>query len=189
MSVQDRHHWDEVYRARAGAAYPPPDPLLFEYVPPLLEPGESEVRALDLAGGVGQNGLWLAAQGYTVDVVDISRAGLKLAHDEMQRRGLRSVNLYPVDLDEYTLPEAAYALICVFRFLQRDYFPQLRAAVQPGGRILYETFNRNHLASARDFNPAYVLEEGELAGYFADWKIVHHIEGKRASSIVAIKPG
>jgi len=134
-----------------------------------------------------------------VDVVDISRAGLTLAHDEMQRRGLRSVNLYPVDLDEYTLPEAAYAVICVFRFLQRDYFPQLRAAVQPGGRILYETFNRHHLATARDFNPAYVLEEGELAGYlleegelagyFADWKIVHHIEGKRASSIVAIKPG
>jgi hypothetical protein len=34
-----------------------------------------------------------------------------------------------------------------------------------------------------------VLEEGELAGYFADWRILHHAEGRRASSIVAIKPG
>jgi SAM-dependent methyltransferase len=188
MSAQDRQHWDTVYRERGLVPYPPPDPLLFEYVPPLPAEGEAEVRALDLAGGVGQNGLWLAAQGYTVDIVDISRAGLKLAQDEMGRRRLRTVNLYPVDLDDYTLPEAAYAVICVFRFLKRDYFPQLRAALQPGGRILYETFNRNYLATARDFNPAFVLEEGELAGYFADWKIIHHVEGRRASSIVAVKP-
>jgi tellurite methyltransferase len=185
MSTQDRQRWDEVYREKAEAAYPPPDPLLFEYVPPV--PDDGQHRALDMACGLGQNGLWLAAQGYSVDMIDISRVALLRAQDEMGRRKIHNANLYQVDLDNYTFPAEAYELICVFRFLRRDLFPPLRQAVRPGGRIVYQTFNRRYLEEAPGFNPAFLLEIGELAGYFADWKILHHIDGKPFSSIVAIK--
>src|SRR5690606_21845859 len=62
MAEGDRSRWDGIYRQRNHLPYPDPDPLLFEYTPPLTT--SYEKRALDLAGGLGQNGLWLAQQGY-----------------------------------------------------------------------------------------------------------------------------
>ncbi|MBL8164835.1 MAG: methyltransferase domain-containing protein [Anaerolineae bacterium] len=186
MTAQQRVHWDEKYRAKKTEPYPHPDPLLFEFTPPIMD--EAEHRALDLASGVGQNGLWLAAQGYVVDLIDISRVALLRAQVEMGARGLRNVNLYPSDLDSHEFVQNQYEVICVFRYLQRDLFPGLRNAVAPGGRIIYETFNQRYLQTAPDFNPDYLLGQGELAGFFADWRILHHREGKQISQLVAVKP-
>lgn len=185
MSGQDRLRWDDIYRGKpTDEPYPKPDPLLFEFTP--LVTGEA--RALDLASGLGQNGLWLAAQGYIVDLIDISRVALLRAQSEMGKRGLRNVNLYPSDLDSHDFTGTAYQIVCVFRYLNRDIFPKLRNCIAPGGRIIYETFNQRHLEMNPDFNPNYVLTPGELAGYFADWKIVHHLEAKHITQLVAIKP-
>jgi SAM-dependent methyltransferase len=186
VSAEDRIRWDAIYRERINSDYPPPDPLLFDYTPPLT-PGQ-EFRALDLAAGPGQNGLWLAAQGYTVDIMDISRIALLRAHSEMASRNLRSANLLPVDLDTVELPANFYDLVCVFRYLKRDLFPQLRACIRPGGRLLYETFNVRYRAIVPDFNPAFLLEVGELAGYFADWKLLLNSEETHISQLVARKP-
>jgi SAM-dependent methyltransferase len=185
VAAQDRIRWDQIYRDQEQA-YPPPDPLLFEYTPPILD--SAEHRALDVAAGVGQNGLWLAAQGYLVDMIDVSRIALLKAQDEMGRRQIRSVNLYQADLDTYEFQPNTYELICVFRYLKREMIPHLRSCVRPGGRILYETYNIRYLETVPGFNPAFLLEIGELAGYFADWKILHNIDGKQMSSLVAIKP-
>lgn len=185
MSVEDRVRWDTIYFQQTHLAYPDPDPFLFEYAPPLV--GTEELRALDLAGGVGQNGLWLAEQGYTVDIIDISRMALLQGRSETIARGLRNVNLLQYDLDSVELKHS-YHLICVFRFLKRDLFSQIRAAVAPGGRVVYETFNSRYLQIKPQFNPAYLLEPGELAGYFADWKILHKSELRYISRVVAIKP-
>lgn len=186
MTIQDRQRWDQVYRERAEGDYPPPDPLLFEYTPPIND--EAEHRALDLACGLGQNGLWMAAQGYTVDMLDISRVALLRVQDEMGRRKVHSANLYQVDLDAHTLTADTYEIVCVFRYLKRDLFTQLRHTVRPGGRIVYETFNQRYRDDVPAFNPAFLLEVGELAGYFADWKILYNADGKQMSSLVAVKP-
>ena len=122
MSAEDRIRWDDIYRERDHLPYPDPDPLLFEYTPP-VDP-ESGLRALDLAAGMGQNGLWLASQGYTVDIMDISRVGLSRARGQMALHQLRNVNLLQVDLDELELEEESYQVVCVFRYLNRDFFPQ-----------------------------------------------------------------
>jgi SAM-dependent methyltransferase len=185
VAAQDRVRWDQVYKEHSNG-FPPPDPLLFEFTPPVLD--EADHRALDVAAGIGQNGLWLAAQGYLVDMIDVSRVALLKAQDEMGRRQVRNVNLYQADLDIHEFVPNTYELVCVFRYLKRDLFPQLRSCVRPGGRILYETFNIRYLDSVPGFNPAFLLEIGELAGYFADWKILHNIDGKQMSSLVAIKP-
>jgi tellurite methyltransferase len=185
MTAQDRTRWDQLYKEQ-NEAIPPPDPLLFEFTPPIND--DEEHRALDVAAGLGQNGMWLAAQGYTVNMIDVSRIALLKAQDEMGKRQLRNINLYQADLDSYDFPNNAYELICVFRYMKRDMFPHLRTCVRPGGRILYETFNVRYLDSVPGFNPNYLLEVGELAGYFADWKILHNIDGRQVSSLVAIKP-
>ena len=123
--------WDKVYRERHKQPFPAPDPLLLQYAPP-TESG----RALDLAAGLGQNGLWLAEQGYTVDVMDISRVALNRARSEMTMRNLRSVNLLLMDLDTLSLEVNHYDLLCVFRYLKRTIWDDIKNAVRPGGRII-----------------------------------------------------
>jgi SAM-dependent methyltransferase len=186
MTSRDRLHWDEVYSEPAEETYPPPDPLLFPFTPPLRV--TPSATALDLAGGLGQNALWLAGQGYVVDLVDISRVALTRAQKEADVRGLRGINFYQIDLDETGLEPATYDLIVVFRFLSRALMPQIRAALRPGGRIIYQTFNTHLLDTKPDMNPDYLLRLGELAGTFGDWRILRSSEPAHISQIVAVKP-
>lgn len=185
MSAQDRARWDKIYRDQSHKPFPPPDPLLYEYVP---APASSTSRALDFASGLGQNGLWLAAQGYIVDLMDISRFALSRARTEMTVRNLRNANLLQVDLDEVTLEADYYEVVCVFRYLKRDLLPELAKSISPGGRIIYETFNPHYLTIVPGFNTEFLLHQGELAAAFAGWQILLDTEIEHISQFVAVKP-
>lgn len=185
MSQAERSHWDSLYRQHLNSTFPSPDPLLFDHTPPVDSPNQ---RALDLAGGRGQNGLWLASQGYVVDVLDISRVALMNGRAEMTRRGLRTINFLQADLDTEELKLNKYHLVCVFRFLKRDFFPQLRASIRPEGRIIYEAYNTHYLRDYPDCNPDYLLRPGELASLFPNWTILYQSDNKQTSRLVALKP-
>lgn len=45
------------------------------------------------------------------------------------------------DLDTIRIPEAAFAVVMVFNYLDRKRFPEMVRAVRPGGFLLYETFH------------------------------------------------
>ena len=186
MSAEDRLRWNKTYQSRDMLLFPAPDPLLKEFTPSL--PPEKAARALDLAAGVGQNGLWLAEQGYATDIMDISRVALNRARAEMGFRNLRNVNLLQVDVDTLQIEPGTYDLICVFRYLKRDLFGLLKQSVKSGGRVIYETFNINYLYEVPGFNKAYLLKTRELASYFDDWYVLHDEEVDHISRIVAVKP-
>jgi tellurite methyltransferase len=188
VSEGDRRRWDSRYRQWASDPFPVPDPLLFQFTPPAIIGRDQRSRALDLACGRGQNGLWLAEQGYSVDLLDVSREALQMARDEAGRRGLRTLNFLCADLESTPLEPNTYDLICVFRFLNRGLFPALRAAVRPGGRIIYETFHLGHLKSQPAFDPAHLLNPGELAAFFSDWRLLRQHEGDTTAQIVTLKP-
>ncbi len=186
MTVQDRKRWDTRYRALPKGRLPDPDPLLFQYTPP-VSGASPELRALDLAAGLGQNGLWLAEQGYSVDLLDISREALRRAQYDAGLRGVHNVNFIQVDLDETALQSEAYDLICVFRYFQRDLFPRIRESVRRGGRVIYQTYTSGALAEMPDMNPAYLAQPGELAGAFADWELLRNHETEIMAQVVAVK--
>ncbi|MCC6802321.1 MAG: class I SAM-dependent methyltransferase [Anaerolineae bacterium] len=187
MTAHDRVRWDAAYRDRiAEGGYPDPDPLLFQFTPPLR--AGTTATALDVAAGLGQNGLWLAEQGYTVDLIDVSRVALLHAQAEATRRNLRSANFLQRDLDGAAFEPNAYDLVCVFRFLQRDLIAPIRAAVRPGGRVIYQTYNTRYQALRPTMHPDYLLGIGELSGYFGDWKLLYNSEPQHISQIVAVKP-
>lgn len=186
MSAQDRVRWDSIFRERLDAPFPDPNPLLLEFVPPLPEGRRS--RALDLACGLGQNGLWLASQGYSTDLMDISRVALNRARKEMQQRNLRNINLLQVDLDDQDLEDEVYEVTCVFYYLKRSILRKLLASVAPGGRLVYETFNMLYLERVPEFNTEFLLSTGELETIFAGWNVLHHDETDHISQIVAVKP-
>jgi tellurite methyltransferase len=188
MSAEDRIRWDAIYRDRLNQPYPDPDPLLFSYTPRVPNHPDFPLRALDLAGGFGQNALWLASQGYAVDLVEISRVALNRARAEMAIRNLRDVNLLQEDMEDFTLYNDRYDLICVFRFLNRNLFPQICDALSSGGRIIYETFNERYIFERPDFNRDYLLTDGELPAAFPGWQVVFHDETSYVTQFVAIKP-
>jgi len=198
MSANDRIRWDDIYKKRQKTEFPKPDTLLLDYAPAPEE--DSELRALDLAAGLGQNGLWLAEQGYNTDIMDISRVGLRIARAEMTMRNIRRANLLQVDIDKLVLrrsgmcdgiheicPES-YDLIVVFRYLRRPLFPILKEAIRSGGRIVYETFNLNYLETVPEFNRDFLLEEGELEEAFINWRFVYYDESTHVTQMVAVKP-
>jgi tellurite methyltransferase len=114
---------------------------------------------------------------------------LQRARAEMAMRNLRNVNLLQIDVDTLELKAESYDLICVFRYLKRDLFPLLAAAIKPGGRIIYETFNLRYLNVVPQFNRDFLLEDDELQGYFGGWQIVHTEEADHhISQLVAVKP-
>lgn len=186
MSAEDRVRWDSVYKQRSHEPYPDPDPLLLQYIPP-ADP-DAKLTALDLAGGLGQNALWLASQGYVVDLMDVSRVALQRARAEMAIRNLRNVNLLQVDVDEIQLEEASYNLVIVTRYLKRDLFPRIKEAIKPGGRVIYDTFNVRYLEQVPAFNTSFLLDIGELRSYFLTWTIISEDEEDHNSRIVAVKP-
>jgi 2-polyprenyl-3-methyl-5-hydroxy-6-metoxy-1,4-benzoquinol methylase len=173
MSIEDRLRWDAKYAEKTLSDRLEPDDWLIETVS-AFSPG----RALDLACGMGQNSLWLARQGWQVDAVDISPAGLELASRLAASHGAR-VHWIAADLDSFTPEPKVYDLVLVFRFLERTRLPgKIESALRPGGWLLYETFTTAQLSrpESRMRNPAFALLPGELPRLFPSLRIISYTE-------------
>jgi SAM-dependent methyltransferase len=161
--INDRQqHWDEKWMLRRAADAPALCELLLKYQAQLT-PG----RALDVACGLGQNAIWLAQHGWRVEAIDISPVALERARANAAQANV-PVHFIQADVIEYAWPVAAYDLILVRRFLERQLLPVLRRALAPGGWLFYETFNQRKRITQRDFPAAYLLGEGELRQVFCD---------------------
>lgn len=151
---------------------------------------------LDLAGGYGHNGLFLAKKGLPVIVCDVSEEALKRAEKSSQKAGLK-VKIWRVDLEEEgvnPLDENAYGGILVFRYLHRPLISCIKKALKGDGILIYETFTMKHTQFGKPCNPDFLLKDGELKEWFRGWHIIHYFEGilenpKRAvAQIVCRKP-
>ena len=174
----DRLRWNRKYGRGEGPAHFEPQAFLVEHAG-LLRRAARGGLALDVACGFGGNALYLAAQGYTVDAVDVSEVALEAAGAEAERRGLRErIRLVQADVDRWPVPPERYDLMVVFFYLNRALMPRLARGLRPGGLLFQANRNRRHLVIRPDFSPDYLLEVGELgrmavaAGldvvYFAD---------------------
>ena len=63
--------------------------------------------------------------------------------------------------------------------------PALRDAVKPGGRIFYETFTTRQAERGHPTNPAFLLEDGELAELMAPFAILRSREGEFDGRFIA----
>jgi SAM-dependent methyltransferase len=174
MDARDR--WNERY-ARPDREWMPETPAEW-----LVEHGELLTgggRALDVACGDGRNALYLAQLGYMVDAIDVSDVAIAGLRAATEARGL-TMTIAPrvVDLEREPLPAGPYDVIVVLNFLQRDLFGALAQALAPGGLLLFETLARAHVDElGHSFNPAYLIEPGELPRAFAQLEVVDHREG------------
>ncbi len=119
--------------------------------------------------GRGRHALVLARHGFRTFGVDLKYDAVRDAMAAAAREGLR-IRGWCADLTRSPLPRAAFDLIVVTRYLQRDLFEALKAAVVPGGYVIYETFTVAQLARGTGpTSPDHLLRPGELPSYFAGW--------------------
>jgi rhodanese-related sulfurtransferase len=153
-----------------------PSPLLVDNID-LLPEG----KVLDLAMGYGRNALFLANRGYEVEGIDNSTECVKRVRKLAETSEL-NLTAVCADLEKgHEIKEEEYDLLICFYYLHRPLFPAIIQAVKPGGAVVYETLNPEHL-----------LKPNELLQVFSNWRILRYREGivderKALEGIVAVK--
>jgi hypothetical protein len=114
----------------------------------------------------------LAAEGFSVYGVDVRFDAVHAAVSLAAAEGLL-VRGWCADLTATVLPASFFSFICASRYLQRDLFPALCAALVPGGVVVYETFTIRQRALGRGpTSPAHLLEPGELVTQFPGFDVL-----------------
>jgi len=134
-------------------------------------------RALDIATGKGRNAIFLAEQGFDVVAIDVSPVALDEARQRAAGKSL-SISWQQADLERIELPEATYDLVVDFNYLQRSLIPQIKAALKPGGHVIFETYLTGQEILGHPKNPAYLLRHNELLELFRDFRVLCYREGK-----------
>jgi SAM-dependent methyltransferase len=168
----ERAKWEARYRLGDHPHDGPPSSLLRRWLSRL-----PRGRALDVATGLGRNALLLARAGYEVDAVDISPAALREAARRGRRAGLRRIRWIVADLDRYRMPHARYDVVVNAFFLKRRLFPALRAAVRPGGVLVFETHLNMGKRGEAPPHRRHWLRPSELRRRFRDWDVLYLKEG------------
>ena len=131
--------WDERFSEGEYPTDPDPSPVLRAYVDTL-----PEGRALDVAAGTGRNTLFLANEGYDVDALDQSQAGLDIIEERAAETGVAGrVETIPADATEYDFPEETYDVITISFFRTLDQLGDIKTALKPDGVLFYQ----HHLQS------------------------------------------
>jgi len=181
-----RSSWDNRYRERSA----PTDPAAFvtvELAPLLRSPG----RALDLAGGAGRHGVWLAERGWDTTMIDTSEVAVALAAERAEEAGV-GLTLIHSDLTAEALPEGPWNLVLIVHYLQRDLFPTAIDLLANEGLIAFSVATERNLERRERPPLPYLLEEGEAPSLVDGLQILHYaegwsIEGRHEARVVARK--
>jgi 2-polyprenyl-3-methyl-5-hydroxy-6-metoxy-1,4-benzoquinol methylase len=156
-----------------------PSPFIVEWLERIAGergPSTRDLRALDVAMGRGRHALPLARAGFRTFGIDVNLEAVRAAMAEGQREGVR-IEGWCADLTQHPLPRGRFDLVVVSRYLQRDLFPPLQAALAPGGVMIYETFTTHQRALDRPPTSAdHLLEAGELRERFEGLELLFYEE-------------
>ncbi len=165
--MNDRVRWNKKYRAEFQHGRINANLMRYAH---LLKRG----RVLDLAGGLGQNGAWLASQSNAFCIInaDISEEGLLRAPKETAR--------VVVDAAQLPFPNHSFDTILNVRFFD----PRVNFSQQltRDGTIFFETFTTADEKYRPDFNPAHRFDPAQIPEIFRGLEILYQREtddGKR----------
>jgi len=163
--------WDERFRRGEYPTDPDPSPVLERYVDSF-----PDGRALDVATGTGRNAVFLAGEGYRVDAIDQSRAGLEIARENARERGVADrLSLVQADVSEYCFPEDAYDVVTISFYRCVDRLPDIKEALTDGGVL----FVQHHLRTTDpiDSGPStdrYRFAANELLNACLDMTVLYY---------------
>jgi SAM-dependent methyltransferase len=174
VSAAERDKWDARYRDGAYESRTHATALLAEWLPRL-----PRGRALDVACGAGRNSLFLAANGFSVTALDISRVALERGRSAAAERSL-DVEWLCADLDEdlaRALPAGPFDLIVWVRYVHRALMPQLIARLAVGGALVCEQHLQTDQPVAGPTSREFRLAPGEVRRSAQSLHIQYEYEG------------
>lgn len=123
---------------------------------------------LDIAAGRGRHSRLFAQRGHKVTAID---------RDVTYLTGLGApVEIIQADLETpggaWPLGNRRFAGIVVTNYLHRPLFPSIRAALAPGGVLIYETFAIGNERFGKPNNPNFLLKPGELLELAAGLRVL-----------------
>lgn len=119
----------------------------------LIVPGS---QVLDLACGAGRHMRYLASLGHRMLGVDRNEEALSAAS------AWGSPLQADIENEAWPMAGQRFGAVVVTNYLWRPLWPQILAAVQPGGVLLYETFAQGHETVGRPSRADFLLQPGEL---------------------------
>lgn len=188
MAHTDSIRWNERYLNAPQVWQAAPRSILTAHRHLLARPG----LAVDMAMGLGANAAYLVQAGWRVIGVDIADAAVFRA-----RRHCPQIQAVVADLEHFWLPHNHFDLILNLYYLDRALWPLYRAALKPGGLLIYETLLRDMQTAQPELPSQYLLLPGELRAAFQDWEILFDQEGwiasdhghqKAVASLIARRP-
>jgi tellurite methyltransferase len=129
----------------------------------------------DIAMGNGRDALFLSEKGFFVTGLEGSIEAIKISKETM---ALKNLFVWPVRGDAKALPyrKNSFDGVIVFYFLQREAVDETRALLKKGGIFIYETYLKRQNNIDRPRNPAHLLDDGELIGYFRGFELLFYEE-------------
>jgi SAM-dependent methyltransferase len=142
--------------------------------------------ALDVACGSGRHAVWLASHGYRIRAVDRSATAIAaLSAHPLAASGLIEARVRDLETGRPVIAARGFDVVVVTHYLHRPLFPQLVAALRPGGVLVYETFTVAQAARGKPTNPEFLLRPGELTALLRPLEILAEREGEFDGRMVA----
>jgi tellurite methyltransferase len=153
-----------------------PSPFIVEWIDRIARARDGRLRALDVAMGSGRHAGMMARAGLVTFGVDVKLSAVQAAVKTARDQGAQ-IGGWCADLTQYPLRRGWFDVIVVSRYLQRNLFPDLRAALAPGGVLIYETFTIDQRALGRPpTSPDHLLQPGELRTAFDEVDLLFYEE-------------
>jgi len=171
VTDEDRTRWD----ARHAAATLDSEPSRVLTEPPLVDYLPRVGRALDLAGGTGRHGVWLAKRGLDVTVADVSPVGLARAEERAAGLGV-TLSTVHADLQQGPLPPGPWDLVLVFHYLEPRVLAEVSTILAVGGTFVMVHPTRRNLERHARPSARFLLDEGALPGLVSGLRVEHFAE-------------
>lgn len=175
-----REKWDARYAVEGYVHGRQAAPFLIAQAERLPQSG----AALDIAGGEGQNAVFLAQRGLSTRIIDISTQGLRKARALAKDNGVE-LTLDLRDLTRSPLPGGPYQVILCFHYKQPELADAISDALAPGGILLVELCTTDNLALHPHPSRRFCVAPNELIGWFPALAVRSYREGEDHGRIVA----
>ena len=116
----------------------------------------ASATVLDVAAGGGRHTRFFAERGHRVTAVDRDTTALHAASN---------IEVIQADLEDgspWPFSSRRFAAVVVTNYLHRPLMPDLLAAIEPGGVLLYQTFMVGNERFGKPSRPEFLLKDGEL---------------------------
>jgi len=170
MSEDDRQRWNSRYQEQPAVREPSAFLRSLEHQLPRTG------RALEVAGGLGREALWLARRGLDVTLTDVSDVALERAGEAAREAGL-ALRLQRLDVETEPLPPGPFALVLCLNFLWRPLFAAVPQVLAPGGLFVFAQPTRSNLQRHPHPSARFLLEDGELPRLLQGLELVSYTEG------------